>query len=401
MPALRCPYRLKYTTLMAFVYLDHNATTPVDPRVASAMEPFLTERFGNASSLHAAGRQARAGVEEARRTILAALGDPQGQLVFTSGGTEADNLAIVGAAQARAAEGRHLVVSAIEHHAALHAAQRLGQQGWSVTVIPVDAHGVIELDALRRALVPGTTLVSIMQANNEVGTIQPIAEIAALAHACGAWVHTDAVQSFGKIPVDVRALGVDLLTLSGHKLYGPKGAGALYLRRGVTITPQHIGGPHEHGLRAGTEAVAPIVGLGRAVELSVSRLVEWPAIARRRDELVAGLQARLADVRLNGHPTARVPNTANLSFLGCEGDPLLIALDLEGLCVSTGAACASGSTEPSHVLVAMRLPEAQIRGSIRCSLGLSTSAADIAYALDRIPAVVTRLRRLKAMPVAS
>ena len=386
---------------MAFVYLDHNATTPVDPRVASAMELFLTERFGNASSLHAAGRRARAAVEEARRTILAALGDPQGQLVFTSGGTEADNLAILGVAEVRAADGRHVVISAIEHHAALHAAQRLAQRGWSVTIVPVDSQGIIELEALRRALIPGTTLVSIMHANNEVGTIQPLAEIAALAHACGAWMHTDAVQSFGKIPVDVRTLGVDLLTLSAHKVYGPKGVGALYLRRGVTVAPQHVGGPHEHGLRAGTEAVAPIVGLGKAVELSVSRLAEWSSVARRRDELVAGLQTRLADVWVNGHLTARVPNTANLSFIGCEGEPLLIALDLEGLCVSTGAACASGSTEPSHVLVAMRLPEAQIRGSIRCSLGLSTSAADIAYALERIPMVVTRLRATAPKPLAA
>jgi len=351
--------------------------------------------------LHAAGRGARAAVEEARRTILDALGDPHGQLVFTSGGTEADNLAILGAAQVRAADGRHVVISAIEHHAALHAAQQLASRGWSVTIVPVDTQGIVKLEALRRALVPGTTLVSVMQANNEVGTIQPIAEIVALAHACGAWMHTDAVQSFGKIPVDVRALGVDLLTLSAHKLYGPKGAGALYLGRGVTVAPQHVGGPHEHGLRAGTEAVAPIVGLGKAVELSVSRLAEWSSVARRRDELVEGLQNRLADVRINGHLTARVPNTANLSFLGCEGEPLLIALDLEGICVSTGAACASGSTEPSHVLVAMRLPEAQIRGSIRCSLGLSTNAADIAYALERIPPVVTRLRATAPDPLAT
>ena len=381
---------------MPYVYLDHNATTPLDPDVRAAMAPWWADGFGNASSLHAAGRRARAAVEAARQTVLERLGDPAGQLVFTSGGTEADNLALLGAAEHRAAAGRHLIVSAIEHHAVLHAAEALARRGWRVTTLPVDAEGLVDLAALRRALTSETVLVSVMHANNEVGTIQPIAEIAALAHAHGAWVHTDAVQSFGKIPVDVRALGVDLLTISAHKLYGPKGAGALYVRRGATVAPQHVGGPHEHGLRAGTEAVATIVGLGKAVELSVARLPAWAAVARRRDALVAGLQARLPDVRLNGHPTARVPNTANVSFLGCEGEALLIAFDLDGIGVSTGAACASGSTAPSHVLIAMGLPEPQRRGSIRFSLGLTTSEAEIADVLARIPAGVTRMRGVAA-----
>lgn len=372
------------------------------------MELFVSERFGNASSLHAAGRAARAAVETARQTVLKALGDPPGQLIFTSGGTEADNLALVGAAEHRAAAGHpsgggvgHVVISAIEHHAVLQAARRLRQRGWTVTELPVDTSGLVDLDAARQVIRPGTTLVSVMQANNEVGTVQPIAELAELAHAVGAWFHTDAVQSFGKIPVDVRALGVDLASLSAHKIYGPKGVGALYLRRGVTVVPQQVGGPHERGLRAGTEAVAQIVGMGRAVALTHTRLAEWARVAALRDELVAGLRARLDGVMLNGHLTARVPNTANLSFLGCEGETLLIALDLEGMCVSTGAACSSGSTEPSHVLVAMGLPEEQIGGSIRFSLGLKTTTAEIAYALERIPPVVMRLRRLKAMPVAS
>ncbi len=381
---------------MAFVYLDYNATTPIDPDVAAAMHPFFAERFGNASSLHAAGRRARAALESARRAILATLGDPSGQLVFTSGGTEADNLALLGAAEARQAEGRHVIVSAIEHHAVLHAADVLARRGWTVTRVPVTSEGLVDLDALRRALVPGTTLVSVMHANNEVGTLQPIAEIAVLAHAAGAWLHTDAVQSFGKVPVSVRALGVDLLSLSAHKLYGPKGAGALYLRRGVTVAPQHVGGPHEHGLRAGTEAVAPCVGMARAVGLAVERLPAWAGVARLRDALVAGLQQRVPDVALNGSPTARVANTANVSFLGCEGEPLLIALDLEGIGVSTGAACSSGSTEPSHVLIAMGLPAQQIHGSIRFSLGLSTTEDEIHYVLDRLPAVVTRLRQTAA-----
>jgi len=386
---------------MPFVYFDHNATTPVAPDVVAAMEPFFTERFGNASSLHGAGRLTRAAIEAARQTILSALGDPGGQLIFTSGGTEADNLALLGAAEARAADGRHVVISAIEHHAVLHAAEVLARRGWTVTTVPVDATGLVDLEALRRAIVPGTALVSIMQANNEVGTIQPIAEIVTLAHAQGAWVHTDAVQSFGKLPVNVRALGVDLLSISAHKFYGPKGAGALYARRGVTLIPRQVGGPHEHGLRAGTEAVATIVGMGKAVEMSQGHLSAWDGVSRLRDELVAGLQARLAGVVLNGHPTARVPNTANLSFLGCEGETLLIALDLEGIGVSTGAACSSGSTEPSHVLVAMRLPDGRVRGSIRFSLGLGTTAAEIAYAVERIPPVVRRLRATSAQELVA
>ncbi|OGX39781.1 MAG: hypothetical protein A3C53_05445 [Omnitrophica WOR_2 bacterium RIFCSPHIGHO2_02_FULL_68_15] len=380
---------------MPFVYLDYNATTPVDPDVTAAMQPFFSERFGNASSLHAAGRKARAGLESARRTVLEALGDPSGRLLFTSGGTEADNLALIGAAEQRQADGRRVIVSAIEHHAVLHAADVLARRGWTVTRVPVTSDGLVDLEALRRALLPGTTLVSIMHANNEVGTLQPIAEIAALAHAAGAWLHTDAVQSFGKVPVSVRALGADLLSLSAHKLYGPKGSGALYLRRGVTVAPQHVGGPHEHGLRAGTEAVAACVGMARAVELAVARRPAWEEIARRRDTLVTGLQQRVPDTVLNGSPDARVPNTANLGFLGCEGEPLLIALDLEGIAVSTGAACSSGSTEPSHVLVAMGLPAGQVRGSIRFSLGLGTTDEEIAYVLDCVPVVVERLRSVQ------
>lgn len=378
---------------MRFVYADYNATTPVDPAVAAAMQPFLSEQFGNASSVHSAGRRARAALEQARRSVLAALGDPGGQLAFTSGGTEADNLALLGAAEARQADGRHVIVSSIEHQAVLQAADLLARRGWTVTRVPVTRDGLVEVEALRRALTPQTTVVSIMQANNEIGTIQPIAELAAIAKAHGAWFHTDAVQSFGKIPVDLKALGVDLLSISAHKLYGPKGAGALYVRRGVTLAPQHVGGPHEHGLRAGTESVAGAVGLARAVELSLARLPEQCAVAGRRNALVIGLQQRVPDVVLNGHPSMRVANTANLSFLGCEGEPLLIGLDLEGVAVSTGAACASGSTAPSHVLTAMGLPDAQIRGSIRFSIGCTTTDGEIALLLERVPAVVARLRQ--------
>ena len=385
---------------MPFVYFDYNATTPVAQEVLEAMQPFFSERFGNASSLHAEGRHARAALETARQTVLKALGDPSGQLVFTSGGTEADNLALLGAAEIRAtaSDRHHIVVSAIEHHAVLQAAETLRRRGWEATVVPVDAGGVARPDAVRRAVTPATALVSVMHANNEVGTIQPIAEIARLTHAHGAWMHTDAVQSFGKIPVDVKALDVDLLSISAHKIYGPKGAGALYLRRGITVSPQHVGGPHEHGWRAGTEAVATCVGMARAVQLSVARLPQWPAIAALRDHLVEHLRERVAGVELNGCPEARVPNTANVSFLGCEGETLLISLDLEGIRVSTGAACASGSTAPSHVLVAMGLPEARIRGSIRFSLGLKTAADEIAYALERIPLVISRLRQGVAAP---
>lgn len=386
---------------MPFIYFDHNATTPLDPEIAALMAASGTEAFGNASSLHAAGRRARAALESARRTVLAALGDPDGRLVFTSGGTEADNLALLGAAESRAADGRHVVVSSIEHHAVLQAAEVLRRRGWAVTVAPVTPEGSVDLAALERAITPGTTVVSVMHANNEVGTVQPIPQIAALAHARGAWLHTDAVQSFGRIPVEVRALGADLATLSAHKCYGPKGAGALYLRRGVTITPQHVGGPHEQGLRAGTEAVAAMVGMAKAVELAVGRRLAWDRVARLRDQLVAGLQAGVPDVVLNGHPTARVPNTANVSFLGCDGEALLIAFDLAGIGVSTGAACASGSTEPSHVLAAMQVPAAVARGSIRFSLGLTTTAAEVTQALGLIPPIVAHLRaHARTMPGA-
>ena len=394
-------YPQVYYGTMAFVYLDHNATTPVDPAVLEAMHPVLTGAFGNASSVHAAGRQALAAVESARRAVVAALGDPTAQVVFTSGGTEADNLAVLGAAEARAAVGRHVVLSAIEHQAVLQTADVLRRRGWEVTIAPVDSTGLVDLDALARAVRPGTTLVSVMHANNEVGTIQPLAAIAAIAHAQGAWLHTDAVQSFGKIAVQAPALGADLLTISAHKFYGPKGVGALWMRRGVTVVPQQVGGPHEHGLRAGTLAVPNIVGMGKAVELAVERLGQWTAVARLRDHLATCLQQQIPEVVLNGHPTARVPNTVNLGFLGCEGEPLLIALDLDGVCVSTGAACSSGSTSPSHVLVAMGLPERQIQGSIRFSLGLKTTADDVERVLERVPRVVQRVRTAPRPAVGS
>ncbi|MBI4313393.1 MAG: cysteine desulfurase [Candidatus Omnitrophica bacterium] len=379
---------------MAFVYLDHNATTPLDPQALESMQPFLLQGFGNASSLHSAGRAARSGLEASRKTLLALLGDPSGELIFTSGGTESDNLALFGAACARRQEGRRIVVSAIEHNAVISAAMRLKEEGWDVVFAPVDSQGIVRIDALKELVAPDTVLVSVMHANNEIGTLQPVQEISKIAHAQGAWMHTDAVQSFGKIPVRVQELGADLVSISAHKFYGPKGAGALYLRRGLKIVPRQVGGPHEHGLRAGTQPVAGIVGMGKAAEISAAHLDDWRRVALLRDRLVCGLQERLPGLFLNGHPAQRVANTANVSFLGCEGEDLLMALDLEGICVSTGAACSSGSTRPSHVLEAIHTGDARIRGSIRFSLGLKTTEEDVAYVLQQVPPIVERQRAL-------
>ena len=380
---------------MPSIYLDHNATTPVDSKVIDAMAPFFSEKFGNPSSLHQVGRTARVALDNARKSILKALNDPKGELIFTSGGTESDNLALLGAAHQRVSEGKHVVISTVEHQAVVQAAEKLEQSGWRVTRVGVDSTGRIDLDAMKQAIAPGTTLVSVMQANNEVGTIQPIAEVAQLAHAAGAWMHTDAVQAFGKIPVDVRELDVDLLSISAHKFYGPKGVGALYFRRGIQVVPQQVGGPHEQGLRAGTPAVAPVVGMQTAVEQVLGQADQLQAMAARRDRLVEGLKTKVDGLHLNGHPRERVPNTANVSFLGCEGEALIMALDLEGICVSTGAACSSGSTDPSHVLVAMGLSDEVIAGSVRFSLGFGTTDQEIDHCLEAIPQVVERIRKTK------
>ena len=380
------------------IYLDYNATSPVHPDVRRAVRPFLEEIFGNPSSLHACGREARGAVEGARAELLSALGDVKGRLYFTSGGTEADNLAIRGVLEALKGGGKdHLVVSSVEHHAVLHTAQALLKEGFRVTFVPVDRDGRIHLDALEEAIGPATALLSVMHANNETGTVQPIDEIGRIAHARGVLFHTDAVQSFGKVPLDVRGAGVDLASLSSHKLGGLKGTGALYVRPGVPLRPLLHGGPQEGNFRGGTEGVLGIVGMGAAV--AAARRDEetqgLAAVRKLRDQLEEGLRKRVPEVRLNGHPASRLPGTLNLSFLGCHGEILMMNLDLAGICVSTGSACSSGSTEPSHVLVAMGLTPAQVGGSIRFSLGWGTTGEEIDRCLEIIPPIVEQVRHAR------
>ncbi|HXH06951.1 MAG TPA: cysteine desulfurase family protein [Vicinamibacterales bacterium] len=378
------------------IYFDHNATTPVHPAVAEAMLATLREDFGNPSSVHRLGQRAKARLDEARSAVAALIGAEPGDIVFTSGGTEADNLAVRGAAEALEPAGRrHVIVSAIEHEAVLNTARALARRGWRVSVAPVEGRGVVSPEAIRELLTDDTAVVSVMLANNEIGTIQPVAAIAELAHARGALMHTDAVQAAGKIPVDVGALGVDLLSLSAHKFNGPKGAGALWIRRGTRLAPLLTGGRHERNRRAGTENVPGIVGLGVAARIAREKLeTEAVRLAALRDRLEAGILARVPGTSINGANAPRVPNTTNVSFEGVEAESLLIALDLEGIAVSTGAACSSGALEPSHVLRALGLPPHRVQGSIRFSLGFGNTEAEVETVLDRLPALVEKLRAL-------
>jgi cysteine desulfurase len=381
------------------VYFDYNATTPLAPEVIDEVVRATRDEFGNASSVHHFGQQAK-GVLDAARAAVAALihGDPS-EVVFTSGGTESDNFAIRGAAEALEPAGRrHLVAGAIEHEAVLNTLKALARRGWKTTLVPVDRSGVLAPDRLREALAPldhDTALVSIMHANNEIGTIQPIAELAQIAHERGALVHTDAVQSAGKIPVDVRALGVDLLSLSAHKFNGPKGAGALWIKRGTRMQPLLTGGKHERNRRAGTENVPAIAGLGVAARLAVSKLgPEGARVAALRDRLEAGILACVEGTAVNGAPDRRVPNTTNISFDRVEAESLLIALDLEGIAVSTGSACSSGTLEPSHVLRAMGFPAHRAQNSLRFSLGLFSTEEEVDQVIDVLPRLVQKLRGL-------
>ncbi len=379
------------------IYLDHNATTPVDPAVADAVARALTGVFGNASSVHYFGQQAKAALDDARSAVASLVGGDPSEIVFCAGGTEADNLAIRGVAEAAEASGRrHLVASAIEHEAVLNTLKALARRGWTTTIVPVDGRGVVSPAQVSAAITDGTALVSIMHANNEVGTIQPIAELARLAHERGALFHTDAVQSTGKIRVDVRSLGVDLLSLSAHKFYGPKGIGALWVRRGARLAPAITGGRQERNRRAGTENVPGIVGLGVAATLAARRLpTESERLVALRDRLEAGILAAVPRTQVNGAGADRVPNTTNISFDGVEAESLLIALDLEEIAVSTGSACSSGTLEPSHVLAAMGLPFERTQGSIRFSLGLGTTEQEVDRVVGVLPGVVQKLRALR------
>jgi cysteine desulfurase len=384
------------------IYFDHNATTPVDPGVGEVMVRVLRDEFGNASSVHHFGQRAKAVLDDARSAVGSLIGAEPSELVFTSGGTESDNFALRGVAEALEPTGRrHLMASAIEHEAVLVTLKALARRGWRTTLLPVDTTGILNHDALEGALSDDTALVSVMHANNEIGTVQPIARLAELAHARGALFHTDAVQSIGKVPVDVRALGVDLLSLSAHKFNGPKGAGALWIKRGTRITAILTGGKHERARRAGTENVPAIAGLGATAELASRKLgPEAARLAALRDRLEAGVRASVAGTAVNGAIEPRVPNTTNISFDGVEAESLLIALDLEGVAVSTGSACSSGTLEPSHVLRAMGFPPHRTQNSIRISLGAGNTDAEVDYFLDKLPRVVEKLRRLSPRAAA-
>ncbi|MCL4464579.1 MAG: cysteine desulfurase [Chloroflexi bacterium] len=377
------------------VYLDHSATTPVRPEVVAAMLPYLAEVAGNASSLHTFGQKAKRALEGARERVAASLGANPREVFFTSGGTESDNQALLGIAQALKDKGRHLITSRIEHHAILHTCQWLEGQGYEVTYLPVDHQGIVDLAALREAIRPDTLLVSLMLANNEVGTVQPVRQAAALAHERGVLFHTDAVQAIGKMAVDVNELGVDLLSLTAHKFGGPKGSGALYVRRGTPIAPLLRGGEQEGGLRPGTQNVAGIVALATALDLAAKELsTEVPRLAALCDRLEVGIRERIDRVETNGHPELRLPNILNVSFAGVEGESLLLALDVKGVAVSTGSACAAGSTQPSHVLRAMGLEPVLALGSLRFSLGHTTTQEDIDYTLAALSEVVAVLRQV-------
>jgi cysteine desulfurase len=381
--------------LMRRYYFDHNATTPVAPEVLEAMLPYLRDNYGNASSIHSFGQDARAAVERARRQVAALLNAKPSEIVFTSGGTESDNLAVLGVVRASDRDKRHVISTTIEHPAVLNTCRRLEEEGVEVTFLSAGENGVVSVDGLRAAIRPETVLITIMHANNELGTLQPIAEMAQLAREAGIPFHTDGVQSSGKIPVDVGELGVDLFSLSGHKIYAPKGVGALFVRKGTVLDAILFGGRHERGFRPGTENVPGIVGLGQAAALARKNLEqEGSRLSALRDRLEKGILEHVEFTTLNGEPSKRTPNTTNIRFEYIEGEAMVIALDLKGMAVSSGAACSSGAVLPSHVLTAIGLSTDQARSSLRFSLGKQNTDADVDALLKAILEVVTHLRKL-------
>ena len=384
--------------VMKRIYLDHNATTPIHPEVFEAMLPFITEQFGNGSSIHAYGREARNAIDDAREQVAALINAKSpSEIVFTSTGTEADNYAIKGIAELQQSRngGNHIITSSIEHHAVLHTCQYLEKRGFEVTYLPVDRYGRIQLDDLREAIRDGTILISIMHANNETGTIEPIAEVCKIAQERRIPVHTDAVQSVGKLPVDVQALGINMLSLSAHKIYGPKGIGALYLRRGTRLENLLHGGSHERNRRAGSENVPSLVGLGKAAALAKKdRELNVEHLNRLTGKLRKGLHEGIDYIHENSNPENSLPGTLNISFEYIEGESLILRLDMEGICVSTGSACTSGSMEPSHVLAALSLPPQLAQGTVRFSLGKDNTEAEIDEVIEKVPKVVEQMRAM-------
>jgi cysteine desulfurase len=377
------------------IYLDHAATTPVDPRVIEAMLPYFAEQFGNPSSIYALARASRHALDAAHATVATALAARPSEIIFTSGGSESDNAAIKGVVWAARARGNHIITTTIEHHAVLHTCEWLQAFGIETTYVPVDGHGNVDPATIEAAIRPGTVLISVMHANNEIGTIQPLAEIGAIARAHGIPFHTDAVQSMGHIPLNVGAFNVDLLSLSAHKFSGPKGVGALYVRRGTPWLPSQQGGGQERNRRAGTENVAGIVGLARALEITLADGESEAARHRMlRDRLIAGVLSTIPESRLNGHPEQRLPNNANLSFAGVDGESILLSLDRQGIAASSGSACTAGSIDPSHVLLALGLPPELGAGAVRFTLGRQTTEAHIERVLALLPGIIERLRAL-------
>jgi len=384
--------------LERFIYLDYAATTPIRPEVLEAMMPYLTKEFGNPSSLYTLGRTARGAVEDARDRIAAFIGADPREIIFTSGGTEADNFAIKGVAWANEKKGSHIITTPIEHHAVLEPCQFLQKRGYELTFLPVDEHGMVDPADVGKLVTDKTILVSVMHANNEVGTIEPLAEIGKITREKGVYLHTDAVQTFGHIPVNVDELNVDLLSVSAHKLYGPKGIGFLYVRRGTRMVQFMQGGGQENNRRAGTHNVAGIVGLAKAVEIAEKEMAEEERrIAELRDYLIRNIIEKIPNVRLNGHPTKRLPNNVSVCLVGAEGEAILLSLDMEGISSSSGSACTSGTLDPSHVLLAMGVPAEIAHSSLRLTLGDHTTKEDIDYVLEVLPPIVERLRAMSPL----
>jgi len=376
--------------------MDHAATTSTDVEVVKAMEPYFTLRYGNPNSIHSFGQEAREAVEKARGKVARLIGANPAEIVFTAGGTEADNYAIKGIAWANQKKGNHIITSKIEHHAVLHSCQFLEKQGFKVTYLPVDKYGFVDPEEVKKAITDKTILVTIMHANNEIGTIEPIKEIGKVVKDAGVYFHIDSVQTTGHIPIDVNDLGVDMLSMSGHKFYGPNGVGALYLRKGTKITNLIDGGAQEKNRRAGTENVAGIVGLGKTAELAEKRLAEGTEdrVVKLRDKLIKGIMDKIENVRLNGHPTNRLPGNSNLCFEFIEGESMLLSLDMEGVAASSGSACTSGSLKASHVLLAIGLPPEIAHGSLRLTLGKDNTEEDIDYVISILPGIIEKLRAL-------